>query len=546
MDDIPKARSRHRAMQARAALLREDYASAWQLAQQAVAERPDDPSLHALCGHAAAMAGRHPQAAKHYQKASDLDPLNFSYYLASQRYSPLRGSPVAVFWQCAAVARRLVGRLSARDIAQSLTSWRSGRYATYGLVAFGTLIAGALATGVGQPQLLPFIGASALAAGLLACLWVESCDHRRRLAEVPIRVHVNGIRGKSTVTRMVAAVLRCRYPTLAKTTGSKPCMILPTGDEIEIRRRGPANIKEQIVTIREHAVDVDGLVIECMAVNPEFQVISERDMVQSTIGVITNVREDHQDVMGLTLRDIAESIGSTAPHVQPGFARGGYLVTTETRHLTTLADICQARGTTLLYVDPEEATDEDVARFPYMAFKENVALGLAFARFFHIPREQALDAMVQAKPDVGAVFVREISVEGKTLRYAPLWAVNDRESAVACVSTLREAAPGYTTVLILNNRADRQLRTVQFADIASQDIDPDYIMTIGDMRDICVRQLRANGFSDDRILPMNGQPVEGIVRRLLEITPERALVIPTVNIHTAQAHGLREWFHDEM
>jgi len=532
--------SRRYATQARAALLRGENALAFELAQKAVAGAPENASLQALCGRAASLVGRRIEAARHYGEASRLDPLNFGYYWNSQRYSSQAWSLLVLWDRCAALVRCLLRNLSPRNLHSFLTSWETGRFVIYAVVALLLAMAALVLRPLDRAQALPFLGALALAAALLGCLWVETKDHKRRMAHIPIRVHVNGIRGKSTVTRLIAAVLRCKYTTLAKTTGSKPCVIFPTGDELEIIRRGRANIKEQIVTARRYAEDVDALVFECMAVNPEFQMISEQDIVQSTIGVITNVREDHQDLMGLTLRDIALSIGSTVPYIQPGFIRGGYLITTEVRHLAVLADVCQKRGTKLIYADSETVTDEELHRFPYMAFKDNIALALEFAKVFHIPRDQALQAMVEAKPDVGAVVVRELEFEGKKFRYAPLWAVNDRESAVVCVDTLRAAAPGHITVLLLNNRADRQLRTVQFADIASLDVKPDYVMTLGEMGEICARRLKRNGFPSDRILVMDGQPVEAVIRKLVEITPERALIIPTVNIHTRQAHELRE------
>lgn len=546
MSSTKGQRASLQATRARAALLRGEYERAFELAQQAAADRPDEAALQALCGRAAALAGRRREAAEHYQQASSLDPLNFSYYWNAERLSTRSWLSSALPARCIALARRLVRHLSRRNVRSFLTTWETGRYAIYALVGSLFLVSLLVAKALDRPQALPLIGALAATAALLGCLWVETRDHHRRIGHIPIRVHVNGIRGKSTVTRLIAAVLRSKYAALAKTTGSKPCIILPTGEEIEIKRRGRANIKEQITTVRRYADDVDALVMECMAVNPDFQALSEREMVQSTIGVITNVREDHQDLMGLTLRDIALSIGSTVPYIYPGFSRGGYLITTEVRHLSQLADVCQTRDTKLIYADPEQVTDEEVGRFPYMAFKENIALALEFAKVLQVPREQAVQAMVEAKPDVGAVSVREVEIEGKSFRYAPLWAVNDRESAVVCVDALRAAAPGYITVLVLNNRADRQLRTVQFADIASLDVKPDYVMTLGEMGDICARRLRRNGFPSERILTLDGQPVDDVMRALVQVTPERALVIPTVNIHTWQAHDLRERFGDVM
>jgi len=70
--------------------------------------------------------------------------------------------------------------------------------------------------------------------------------HRRALFKIPIRIHVNGTRGKSSVTRLVAAGLRAAgVKTCAKTTGTLARMILPDGSELPIYRPAGANIIEQ-------------------------------------------------------------------------------------------------------------------------------------------------------------------------------------------------------------------------------------------------------------------------------------------------------------
>ena len=50
-----------------------------------------------------------------------------------------------------------------------------------------------------------------------------------------------------------------------------------------------------------------------MAVQPEYQWVTEQKMIKSTIGVITNVRPDHLDEMGLTLHDNTMSLSNTVP-----------------------------------------------------------------------------------------------------------------------------------------------------------------------------------------------------------------------------------------
>ena len=153
---------------------------------------------------------------------------------------------------------------------------------------------------------------------------VESHFHHMSLAQLPIRIHVNGSRGKSSVTRLIAAGLRAGgLKTLAKTTGTAPRIIDENGKDRIIHRLRDASIGEQVRLLRNFAKKKpDAVVLECMAVNPQYQWVSEQKMIKSTVSVITNVRPDHLDEMGSTLQDNAMSLSNTIPF-------NGKLITSE-------------------------------------------------------------------------------------------------------------------------------------------------------------------------------------------------------------------------
>jgi poly-gamma-glutamate synthase PgsB/CapB len=388
--------------------------------------------------------------------------------------------------------------------------------------------------------------AGLLGGAALVRWWLESRFHWKRITRVPHRIHVNGIRGKSTVTRVVAGMLReAGLQTVGKSTGSFAAAIGPSGKDHPLVRRGAPTILEQVKVAREYVTpDTDAVVVECMAIKPSYQAMSER-IVQSTIGVLTNVREDHQDVMGETLPEIARSLLSTCPE-------NGILVTAETNPAIMPIIEWEARkkNTRVVFADPGAVTDADIARFDYIAFKENVAIGLAVADLIGIDRDVAMNGMVNAAPDPGVLRMKQLEIAGKQVTWANLFAVNDRESMVAAMERLRPYRTAATsTVGILNNRTDRQRRAMQFADVAIEDLDFERLVTFGAYEDLVTERLVANGWPRHRLSNLGEQrspSVEDIIQEIVVNDPaEHVLIVGFVNIHTQQAEMMLHYFEHE-
>jgi gamma-polyglutamate synthase len=382
---------------------------------------------------------------------------------------------------------------------------------------------------------------------LLMAYWRWSvAAHRSRLDQLAVRVHVNGIRGKSTVTRLVAGVLReGGFVTVAKTTGSAARVIERRGEEAPIFRRGAATINEQIDVVARHvAPDVEALVIECMAVRPLYQQYSQDYMVRSDITVITNVREDHQEEMGETLELIADSLALTIP-------RNGVLITAEDRpHLRErLRARAEERGSRMVYADPRGVDDEDMRGFDYLQFKENVAIGLTVARLLGIRRQVALRGMWKSVPDVGVVRLRWYDVLGKRILWVPMFAANDRESVVLTFETLQaQFPPGAPVIGILNNRRDRGRRAELFAQMVPTDLSSylDHVITFGAYEEQVGRTIVELGYPADRLHPL-GETVQPSLEDILAtiaglVDGPEGVLIGMVNIHTAQAELLIEHF----
>jgi poly-gamma-glutamate synthase PgsB/CapB len=200
--------------------------------------------------------------------------------------------------------------------------------------------------------------------------------------------------------------------------------------------------------------------------------------------------------------------------------------------------------------DPDWVTDDDIARFDYIAFKENVAIAIAIAERLGIPRDVAMKGIVEAAPDPGVLRMKELAIGGKRVTWANLFAVNDRESMVAAMEKLESyVTTTTTTVGILNNRSDRERRAIQFADVAVRDLSFDRLVTFGAYEGLVTERLRTNGFPADHILNLGDEhhpSQEEIVRRMIIDQPtEHVLVVGFVNIHTHQAEQMLEYFEHE-
>lgn len=371
--------------------------------------------------------------------------------------------------------------------------------------------------------------------------WRARRRHDRLLDQLTVRIHVNGIRGKSSVTRLLAAVLReGGYVTIAKTTGSAARIILPSGEELPIARRGAATINEQVDVMERFVTpDVEALVVECMAVNPTYQRYAQETIVRSDVTIITNVRADHQEVMGETLEEIADSLSVTIP-------AGGVLITAEDRVglRDRLADNAARRGSAFRFADEDTVTDAEMAGFEYVEFRANVAIGFALAELLGVPRSVALRGMWKAVPDIGALRLSSFDIRGKDVLWVPLFAANDRESVVAILEMLRPQLAGRSTVGVLNNRPDRGRRAELFADMAARELQPflDQVITFGAYEGLVTGQLVRNGYPSNRITNLGetvAPTLDVILDTVADLIPgERGALIGLVNIHTPQAEML--------
>jgi len=323
---------------------------------------------------------------------------------------------------------------------------------------------------------------------------LESLRLRRDLSAVPVRILVNGTRGKSTVTRLIAAALReAGIPTLAKTTGSAARVINLDGTERPLLRPFGARLTEQKAFAKEAArLGARAVVVECMALRPESQAMMRWHFVRPTLSVITNARVDHIEEIGATPRRTAEVLSLAVP-------RGSPVLTVE-----PLVSDYHERA---IVVDSASVSNDTLERFDYPAFRDNVALTLKATMLLGVDAETALRGMARARPDAGvdavrAVAIRRVGQGGGTVTayVVNAFAANDVASTEALWRDAQKALPpGLPVIMLYNNRADREYRIREFSRLPQRIEGLRLVAAFGDYPRKVARAFARSGFEAEGI-----------------------------------------------
>jgi poly-gamma-glutamate synthase PgsB/CapB len=330
--------------------------------------------------------------------------------------------------------------------------------------------------------------------------------------------------------------------TVGKTTGTAAKVFVSHKHDWDLDRK-EANIAEQKKILNRYIKSgYKAFVFECMAINPLYQKYLEEKIMFSTIGVITNVREDHTDMLGVTLPEIAQNLCQTVP-------TNGHLVTAERNRkcLKIIRDACTARNTTLHVVSENTVSQAMINPFEHYEYKENVAIALKVAELVGIPQKTALAGMHKSLPDPGAFKLQKYRHKRQTIYWANLFAVNDRESFVKTVNELSfKVNKKAKKAIILNNRQDRPERVKQFVDIALNSFNVDYLITFGDYEKQVQKAVKSSRKRNKPTVVHLGNSTEyrGASGEVLwskiidALEKNDCLVVGAVNIHTEQADNL--------
>ena len=329
---------------------------------------------------------------------------------------------------------------------------------------------------------------------VLAFMVGRAANISRRFArarrEIPFSIGGWGSRGKSGTERLKSALFHSAHmDVVSKTTGCEAMLILARRDQTahEIflyRPYDKATIWEQ-ANVVQYAQSLGAQVFlwECMALQPEFVDILNREWMKDPITTITNAYPDHEDIMGPSGEDVARVIARFIPVK-------GTVFSSEEQMEALIRESAIRRGTHIIEVD-DLAADllprDMLERFPYQEHPKNVALALRLAEHLGFSRERALvDIADYVVPDLGVLNTfPKIVYKTRSIVFSNGMSANERAGFMSNWNRLYyvthdpDKMPDTVLMGVINNRADRVPRSRVFADVFARDVAVDRMVVIG-------------------------------------------------------------------
>ncbi len=276
-----------------------------------------------------------------------------------------------------------------------------------------------------------------LLCALLLAGFIENAMHQHYLRSIPIRILVNGTRGKTTLTRLLVIALNDHgISTMGKTTGSEATVLFPDGTIAPLHRRLGARITEMIPFIRLAATwRVQAVVVECMALVPENQQTIARKLVRPNFVVVTNSYIDHIPEVGETFLQTVWTLSQSIPPSCTAFVtEGEYAIL----------------GPNIHVVSPQHF---ELPTSAVPLHDQTIALAVAVGKTLGIEQKEILQAATNIQPDIG---LHDFFIASGKAKFIPSFAVNDLHCMRSAI--LDQARGCKHLTIIFNNRKDREYR----------------------------------------------------------------------------------------
>lgn len=367
---------------------------------------------------------------------------------------------------------------------------------------------------------------------ILSLLIIEKRMLQKSIGSMSLRIHVNGTRGKSSVTEYIAAgIASARPDVMAKITGIIPSTVHNGAIKV-VERTGPARVQEQVHILRSaFRKRVKTMVMECMSIAPELQKL-EGSIFKPHFYVITNIRDDHREEMGKDPEAQAEAICSAIP-------ANCRVITGEKKFIGKIEEKARAGNSTVITAgELDECLRE---RLPHGIFHENVALALTVCREAGIDPEQAEEGIMNWIAGAKSP-LKTVHDGGKKIRFLNAFAVNDIDSTESFIGHWKEVSGHMGKIsVILNTRVDRPVRTDLFAEWIARNRDSlDLVIITGSHRKRAQHKLSAEGFEKGKVICWNRREMLNPVKSLVNAVADGSFVTGIGNIGGDGFHIINE------
>ena len=317
---------------------------------------------------------------------------------------------------------------------------------------------------------------------------------------------------------------------LAKTTGSKPCLIFPDGAEREIRRRGNPTILEgkKILKTASQA-GVHAVVLEMMSIRPESLHTEAIQMMKPHIFVITNVRVDHVDEIGKTREEIARCFASAIPE------KSAVVIPEEEFYPVFEQKAGKAKARLILV--PQKlpvGIGNHGEEIPAAEFEQNFRIALAVIELLGKNKDKAYHAAKRALPDFGGLKVWRANGDSPLdgWYFVSAFAANDPETTKDVLAKLenRGLFKGRKKIGLLNLRKDRGGRTMQWFDALQEEGASvfDRLVFVGEHA--LALRAKLKGRLKTEIMAVKGNEPEDLIMQIASLENEEAVIFGMGNM----------------
>ncbi|MCP5064058.1 MAG: hypothetical protein GY936_16575 [Ignavibacteriae bacterium] len=319
---------------------------------------------------------------------------------------------------------------------------------------------------------------------------VEYTTLHHVINSIPIRILVNGTRGKSTTVKIIFDILKGnRQKVFAKITGDNPILIDSNGDETIVKRFAPASIVENIRILKKISKKrPDTVVLECMALQSETQYILAKLIFKPTHTIITNILPDHEEVMGKSLKENYFTISQCI------YKDSIIYLSSETEQKMKDYSI----NLDNVKLAPDISNNFNLSNIPIDIVNDSWSIIKTLSSDLKLDLIVSLEKFTTAWTTIDNKI--KLQIPNKNFTVWNLFSVNDILSLQNIINfNIKKLTEDHDKVFFLNCRADRPLRTIHFTQYIIDNFPEAGIWLTGNGKPLAKRYLIKENFNQQNI-----------------------------------------------